>query len=796
MRGAIGLGLCGVVLSSFALAQTPPQSPSPQGSQSGSAQQTPQAVPNAAEAPTLALPPVEIIAPSPLLGSGVDRSKVPAQTQVLNSNDVTLQGPPSLQQALQAQGQGVNLLSTSGNPYQPDVFYHGFEASPLQGVPQGIAVYVNGVRFNNAFGDTVNWDLIPNVAINQMNLEGANPIFGLNALGGSLSVELKNGFTYHGGQLDAYGGSFGQIGGDLQYGHQAGNTAAYVALSGLHENGWRDFQSSGLKQFYGDIGWQSDRAELHANIDLAQTNLNGPGTTPVQLLAVDPSAQFTGPNAINNNYARISVSGNYDISQTTSVQMLAYYDYLWQRVLNGNGSPIAPCTDGSPFLCENGGSVATDTAGNPIPAFLGPSGAYASLAQQTTNTNGYGTSFQVTNTNALWDHPNQLVAGFSFDGAQTTFAANTEVGTLDVLSRNFIGPGISIDLADGSIAPVRAAITNGYYGLFFTDTFNVTPALALNVSGRFNSAQIGIDDLTGGSLTGNHVYNRFNPAAGLTYKLLPGVTLYGGYSESNRAPTPAELTCSTPTAPCSLANFFTGDPNLQQVVARTIELGIRGQLVPATHARLDWNLSAYRSNLTNDIIFAQSTILGTGFFQNVGSTLRQGFDAGLKFTNDRWHAWLDYSYINATFQSSFVESSPNNPDADANGNINVQPGDRLPGVPANLIKFGAQYKVTDKWTVGAVGVAATGQYLFGDEANLTKRLPGYFVLNLNTSYQVTPNVQLWALVQNAFNATYYTYGTFSPTTSVPIIQAPNATNTRSYNIAAPIAAFGGVRVTF
>jgi outer membrane receptor protein involved in Fe transport len=739
------------------------------------------------------LPSVTVIAPTPLLGSGVDRNTVPAQNQVFTSQDVTLQGPPSLSQALQVQGQGVQLLSSSGNPFQPDIFYHGFEASGLQGVPQGLAVYVNGVRFNNPFGDTVNWELIPDVAINRINLVGANPVFGLNALGGAVAVELKNGFTYEGGEAEVYGGSFEQIGGDFQYGRQIGNTAIYTALSGVNEDGWRDFQSSRLKQFYGDIGWRNDRVELHLNVDLAQTTLNGPGTIPVELLAVDPRAQFTGPNSISNNYARIALSGNYTITNTTSVQVLGYYDNFWQRVLNGNGSPILPSA-GSPFLSESNGAIATDTTGNPIPDFLGPTGAYASLVQQTTNTNGYGSSFQITNTDAIFGHQNHLVIGFSFDGAQTTFKGSTKVGALDVNSRNFIGPGITIDLADGSIAPVRASITDNYYGLFYTDTFDVTPALALNVSGRFNSAQIDIK--TGPSMRSNHVFNRFNPGVGLTYKLLPGLILYGGYSESNRAPTPAELTCSNASAPCSLANFFTGDPNLNQVVASNIEIGMRGQFVPIANTRLEWNLSGYRNNLSNDIIFAQSPILGTGFFQNVGSVLQQGFDAGLRLTSKRWTAWLDYSYINATFQSSFVESSPNNPKADVNGNITVKPGDRLPGIPANLIKFGAQYQVTDKWTVGGVAVAATGQYLFGDEANLTKKLRGYFLLNLYTNYQITKNVQLWGLVQNVTNATYYTYGTFSPTNSVPIIQVPHASNTRSYNIGAPIGGFGGLRVTF
>lgn len=745
--------------------------------------------------PTL-LPQVNVIAPTPLLGSGVDRYTVPAQNQVLTSPDINIQGPPSLSSALETQAQGVNLDNSPGNPFQPDIIYHGFQASPLQGTPAGIAVYVNGARFNNAFGDTVSWDLIPDIAIDRINLEGANPVYGLNALGGALSVQMKNGFTYHGGELDVFGGSFGQIAGELQYGQQSGNVSTYVALSGLHENGWRDYQQSGLKQFYGDIGWRSDRAEVHLDIDLAQTSLSGPGTVPVQLLNVDRSAQFTGPNVIDDNYASVNLNGNFDINDSTSVQFLAYYDYLLTRAINGNGSPIDPCTDGSGFMCESPGVYATDRSGNPIRAFLGVNGVYGSVVEQTTNSNGYGTSLQLTNRAPVFGLPNQLVVGFSFDGAATTFSANTVLSAFDVVARNSIPPFITIDLADGSIAPVRAYITSGYYGAYFTDTLSVTPRLSANVSGRFNDAQIDITDESGGSLTGNHVYSRFNPAGGLTYKLTPAISLYGGYAESNRAPTPAELTCSNPSAPCSLANFFTGDPNLKQPVAHTIEIGARGQFAPFENAKLDWNISGYRTNVDDDIIFTQSVILGTGFFQNVGSTLRQGVDIGARLTTPRWQAWASYSYINATFQNGFVESSPNNPAADVNGNITVQPGDRLPGVPANVFKAGVQCKVTGKWTVGAIGVATTSQYLFGDEANLTKPLPGYFRLDLNTSYQFTKNIQAFVLLQNSFNEKYYVYGTFSPTTSVPIIQVPNATNTRSYNIAAPIAAYGGVKVTF
>jgi iron complex outermembrane receptor protein len=548
----------------------------------------------------LTLPPVEVVGATPLLGSGVDRDKVPAQTHVLTDQDISRNGYPQALRALNEDVPGVTLDAAAGNPFQPNLLYHGFLASPLQGNPQGLAVYLNGTRFNQPFGDTVNWDLIPDLAIDRMELVGSNPVFGLNALGGALSVRMKNGFTYQGGELDLLGGSFAHYQGNLQYGVQSDNVAAYVAATGLHEGGWRDLQSSNLGNFYGDLGWRGYGGEVHINVTAAQTRLNGPGTSPVELLGVDPSAQFTAPNLITNKYAQVNLTGSYDISDTTSLQGLAYYTYFLQKVYHGNVPTLSPCNDGSGLLCEAPGMVGTDVSGNPIPDFLN-GGPYSDLDQQSTNTNGYGVSLQVTNRNELFGRPNQLIAGFSFDGAQTLFGASTQIGGLSLSDRVFTGPGITIDQSDGSIAPVRVAISDAYYGAFFTDTLDFTSQLSGNVAGRYNLAQIDLSDQPGSALTGNHTYSRFNPAGGLTYKILPGLTVYASYADANRAPTPAELTCSNAASPCSLANFFTGDPNLQQVVSHTIEAGARGQFRPLQGTTVTSNIAYYRSTLNNDI---------------------------------------------------------------------------------------------------------------------------------------------------------------------------------------------------
>ena len=745
--------------------------------------------------PELTLPTVDVVGATPLLGSGVDRNKVPAETHILTDQDISRNGYPRALRALTEDVPGVTLDAAAGNPFQPNLLYHGFLASPLQGNPQGLAVYLNGARFNQPFGDTVNWDLIPDLAIERMELVGSNPVFGLNALGGALSVRMKDGFIYHGAEIDLLGGSFAHYQGNLQYGVQRDNVAAYVAVTGLHEGGWRDLQSSSLGNFYGDLGWRGNGGEAHINVTAAQTRLNGPGTSPVELLGVDPSAQFTAPNLITNKYTQVNLTESYDINDTTSLQGLAYYTYFLQKVYNGNVPNLSPCNDGSGLLCESPGVVGTGINGEPIPDFLN-GGPYSDLDQQSTNTNGYGVSLQATNRNELFGRPNQLIAGFSFDGAQTLFGASTQIGGLSLSDRVFAGPGITIDQTDGSIAPVRVAISDAYYGAFFTDTLDFTPQLSANVAGRYNLAHIDLSDQLGSALTGGHAYSRFNPSGGVTYKLLPGLTVYASYADANRAPTPAELTCSNAASPCSLANFFTGDPNLQQVVSHTIEAGVRSQFRPLEGTTVTSNIAYYRSTLNNDILFVNSPMQGRAFFQNVGTTLRHGVDLSLQAKTDRLLAWFAYSYIDATFQTGFTASSENNPGTDAIGNIQVQPGNHLPGIPSNLWKLGVDYKMTDAWTVGGTGVAASGQFLFGDEANLTPKTPAYFVLNLHTSYQLTPHLQLFGLIENAFNTTYYTFGTFSPTSSVPIVQAPGATNTRSYSPAAPIAGTVGIRLKF
>ena len=738
---------------------------------------------------------VVVVSPSPVPGAAADANTVPAAVQSLTAADLEAEGEPDVLRTLADQAGGVALDYAQGNPFQPNLVFHGFEASPLQGVAQGLAVYVDGVRFNAPFGDVVNFDLLPSAAIESLTIEGSNPVFGLNALGGSLDIRLKTGLDWQGAQADVSGGSFAQREADAQVGARVGDAAVYLAASALSQAGWRDLQSSEIETAYGDVAWKRGPAEAHLEARFANSILNGPGAAPVQLLAADPAAQFTAPNLMKNQYAETSLRAALQVSPQTAVQGLVYLQSFRQQIANGNASGDLPCDDGSGLLCQETG-YSTTTGGAPIPAFLGPSPfAYSELADQQTRTLGYGGSVQLTDQRKVLGLASRLAAGASFDGAGSRFTAATYVGGITADTRVFVGPGVLVD-EPGIDTPVDVRVENAATGLFASEALDLTPRLTLTLSGRWNDAAVRLDDHLGGDLSGRHDYRRFDPAAGLAWRAASWLTVYGGYAEANRAPTPAELSCASPADACSLADFFVGDPDLKQVVARTFEAGLRGGFAPFARAHLDYSLGLYRSDLSDDIAFINSPVLGRAYFANIGRTRRQGADANAVLTAGPWRASVSWSHTEATYQTGFVEAGGSNPAADSNGDLTVVPGDRLPGVPRDQVKLGLFFQATARLSLGATAVGQTNQVLFGDEANLTAPLPGFFVVNLNGDYRLGRRVDVFVRIENITDARYATYGTFSPTSQVFLAEAPGAMDPRSYSPAAPIGAFGGVRVSF
>jgi len=732
-----------------------------------------------------------VVTASALPGGAVDPNRIPTATQSLTAADLTRSGPASLLRALDESGNGVSISNAQDNSFQPNLYYRGFQASPLAGDAQGLAVYVDGVRFNQSFGDAVAWDLIPDIAVNEVTVEGSNPVFGLNALGGSISLRMKDGFGWDGTELEGSGGSFDRWQASFQFGREDGDFSVYAAGTAMHETGWRDFSPSRLGQVFADIGWRHAGAELHLDLVGADTNLSGNGTTPVQLLAVDRAAVFTWPDIQKNTYGLANLFGTYQVNAALSLQGNAYADHLRQRTANGDVSDLAPCDDGSGFLCLDD-DVATDVNGNPIPDFLN-GGTYAQLNRTSTSSTGFGAALQAIHHAPLFGHDNQLLAGVSYDGGRTDFSASSEVGAMTI-TRGFQGPGIVIDQNDGSIAPVSLSSENDYVGLYLADVFKPVDALAITVSARYNHSRIALHDRLGTALNGSHEYSRVNPAIGATYDISSGATFYAGYAQANRAPTPAEFSCADPSAPCSLTNFFVADPALKQVVAHTVEAGFRGHGEYGAGGAFSWHAGYFHVDADDDILFAASAIAGRAFFENIGTTTRQGAEISGNYTRGSWRFSLGYTHTDATFGNALTLNSADNPRANADGLIFVKPGDHLPGIPANMVKLAADYQATPDWTIGLDGRYGDGQWLRGDEANLNPKTAPYFVLDVTTRYRFCQQVELFATIENLLDRKYETFGSFSPTSDVPISEVPNASNPRSLSPAPPISAYGGIRV--
>ena len=300
----------------------------------------------------------------------------------MRSQDFEHSKAPDLLQALTRSLPFTSLENQAGNPYQQDFNYRGFVASPVPGTPQGIAVYQNGVRINEAYGDVVNWAFLPEVAINKLTLQPNNPVFGLNAIGGAVSIDMKNGFNYHGTQVDGLGGMYGRLTGSVQSGVQNGGLSIYAAADATNDRGWRDHSSSSyLRRMYTDLGAKGEQAEFHLMFTGADNMLGAVAATPLQLLNQRWSSVYTWPQTTHQQLAFGQATGAWAPTDSLSFQGVGYYRALWQGHVDGNSTDAQPCDpdpDGplAGQLCIGDGatainqSVATPNSLSPD-AFLG-----------------------------------------------------------------------------------------------------------------------------------------------------------------------------------------------------------------------------------------------------------------------------------------------------------------------------------------------------------------------------------------------------------------------------------------
>ena len=754
---------------------------------------------------------VTVVAGAPAPGSGIDVDKLPSHIQSLGAANLRAEGSASLTAALEDQMGGVSINDNLDDPFQPDIQYRGFTASPVLGAPEGLAVYQNGVRVNEAFGDSLNWDLIPDMAVNRVTLVSANPVYGLNALGGAVVIDMKTGFTYQGGELELSGGSWGQRGAAAQYGVHTGELGLYVAGRLVDQDGWRAFSPDRVRQAYIDLSYHSARATLDLSVAGADNGLSGQSAAPVQELAVSRSLVFTSPQSNTNRLGFVTLNAGYALNDELSLQATAYVRNYRQRVVNGNTTNVTACAAG-PYLgdlCQaDGATPLTDDRGAILPDIS--RGGLAPIGENDVehiHSVSQGVSLQVTDAADLGRWRNHLTLGGELDEARTRFSSSAEIGVINS-ALQVERSGLFIDTPEQTpwtATPVSLAASTRHLGLFATDTLNLTPAFALTVSARYNDARIDLADRRGQALSGRNHFSRLNPAIGFSDRLTAAVTAYTGYAEGGRTPTPSEIECANPAAPCLLPSSLSSDPpTLKQVISRTWEAGLRGRFAarPGGAGQVAWAAGLFRTDLDDDIQ-GVSTSLSTGYFQNIGGTLRQGAELSLTYQSPRLSLNFSYSYVAATYRASFLLNSPQNPHADSRGDIQVRVGDVLPGVPAHRFKIGGDYQVRPGWVVGADLVYESQQYFRGDESNQMKPLPDFAVLNLHGRYDLNARIAVFVNLVNALDARYANFGLLGDPTGIgaPGIPAGASTNgagvdNRFESPAPPISFFAGARIRF
>jgi outer membrane receptor protein involved in Fe transport len=773
---------------------------------------------------------VEVIAATPLPGVDLTLDQIPAPVQTAADTDILESGALNIADFLIRRVNGVYVNEIRGNPFQPDVSYRGYTASPLLGTPQGLSVYMDGVRLNQPFGDVVSWDLIPRVAIESIALmPGSNPLFGLNTLGGALAIQSKNGRTNAGTTVQGIYGS--DVRRAIEFEHGGSRPTGlnwYVAGNLFAERGWREDSPSDVRQVFGSLGWKGQKSDVMFTTAYANNSLTGNGLQEQRFLANDYASVYTKPDDNKNSGTFLNFVGRRTVRDNLTLAGNIYYRNI--RTSGVNGDINEDSLDQSVYQLSVADQRALTAAG-----YTGfpTSGANASntpfpywrcIAQALqrdepaekcnglintagTDQHNYGGAGQVivTGTHASVHH--QLTAGGAYDGSRVGFQQSTQLGYLNpdrsVTGVDAYADGVTGGTLDGEPYDTRIDLDGRLdtWGAYATDTLTFGRRWNLTLSGRYNRTGVqNVDRLRSGmpdSVDAAYTFGRFNPAAGVTFSASQAANIYVGYSEGSRAPTSIELGCANPDRPCKLPNAMAGDPPLDQVVTRTIEAGVRGGTSPSS--RTHWALGVFTAQNANDILFVSSSQSGFGSFKNVGDTRRRGVELSLSSRVRRVAFGAGYTYLDATYQSAGTFGGSGNSTNDTaeagarglDGVIEVRPGDKIPMAPAHIFKAYAEIEASARLSLNLDLIAASGSYARGNENNLhepdgTYYLgPGatraYGVMNLGLRYRLAKQLEAVAQINNLFDHHYTTASQLGPT---------GFTSTGTF-IARPLPAVGG-----
>jgi outer membrane receptor protein involved in Fe transport len=702
------------------------------------------------------IPKVEVIGVAPVHGLGIDRDLLPYPVQVATDKTIRKAGGENLAEFMAHKLSGVNVNEVSGSPFQSDISFRGFRASPVLGSSQGISVYLDGVRVNEPFGDVVNWDMVPEAAISELLLvPGANPLYGLNTLGGALAFRTKSGLTDPGGEVEFSLTNQGRRRADIAYGWQGkAGWHSFVAATLFDDSGWRDHSAGQLGNVLVKIGRTRGATDWSATLLGGRSRVLGNGLLPDALYRIDRRAVYSYPDTTRNRLVQGILNMKHRFSSDSELNAVAYVRNSRRDTVNGDVSD-----DYADYVGDCGAGFGPD--GAPLePASCGLTrGEGAGLHPGVLNTTSTRQDSQGLNIAfSARRGPLQLDAGASLDQSNVEYA---QFGQAAFVTRDREVIGAPTEEREPSSAVTGKSRTVGVY---LAGSTQIAPDTQLTASARYSHTRVDntLTSERGPQPAERFSYSRLNPSLGFTHVLAPNLTVFANLAQGNRVPTVIELGCADPAKPCRLPVGLQSDPYLKQVLARTLEAGARGRL-QGEDASGSYSLSLHRTVNRDDILFLSSPSR-QGYFANFERTRHQGLDALLTRQSGRLGMRLAYSYLQATY--------------DADGelftgarHVQLRRGTRMAGLPQHTGKLSLDWTMTPALTIGADLQAVSSLVSQGNEDGLIEdaeagqdakqrdwHVGGYVLLGLRARYRPAPKWEVFARVSNVFDRRHESFG--------------------------------------
>jgi outer membrane receptor protein involved in Fe transport len=705
---------------------------------------------------------VEVVGVVPFAAGGADLRLLPYGVQTLERAALRDAGGGNLVDNMARRLHGVNVNEISGSPFQADLTYRGFRASPILGTGQGLSVYLDGVRVNEPFGDVVNWDMLPEAALARLSLvPGSNPLYGLNTLGGAIALETRSGLDDPGAELALTLGEHGRRRTDLAYGVRGPDGwHAFAAATLFEEDGWRAHSDGRLGNLFMKAGREGERTDWQFTLLGGRSRLLGNGLVPGYrdedgerlpgLYDTDRRAVYSFPDRTRNRLLQAALRLNHRFDAATELTASAYLRNSRRDTVGGDvgdeyADYVEDCAAG--FLAD----------GSPVDA--GACGLTRAQAQalhpaslNTTSTRQRGRGASIDLARRYGGHRFNL--GATWDGSHVGFAQFEQAAFFTPERGVVADPDDEREPASSVDGTARAA------GVYAAATLALAQSTHLTASMRYNHARVGNTLTTedGPKAPEAFTYRRLNPAIGFTHERGP-LTWFANIAQSNRVPTVIELGCADPDEPCRLPVGLQSDPYLKQVVSRTMEAGLRGG-----QGRSGFNATLYRTVNRDDILFSRAGASRAGYFSNFDRTRHQGADLGAHGQWGLLRASIDYSYLRATYDAAGTLFT-------GARTVTVGRGTPIAGLPRHTVKLGLDWDLQPGLVLGADLQALSHAPVQGNEDGLIAdaaegeearradwSVRGYALVNLHARWRFLPGWELFARVNNVFDRRYESFG--------------------------------------